>query len=86
MKKTFLIFAMAIPCFANEIKFSGETSYTQQQNKSLITQIHAEYSVDLYEPSHKMWSLSIKGKISPDYDHFGNEVKLNVFTVLGIDF
>lgn len=71
---------------ANEIKIDGQTNYTQQQNKTLITSFNVNYRVDLYEPGHKMWVVYLGGKINPDYDHFGNELKTNVFTTLGIDF
>jgi len=71
---------------ANEIKIDGQTNYTQQQNKTLITSFNVNYRVDLYEPVHKMWVVYLGGKINPDYDHFGNELKTNVFTTLGIDF
>ena len=46
----------------------------------------SEYSLQLYEPRDKCWSAFLSGKISPDYDLFGNELKTNVFTTLGVDF
>ena len=91
MKKTIkklaiLTFLSAISLQANELKFSGQTNYTQQQNKALITSFNVEYRVDLYEPDHKIWVVYLGGRVNPDYDHFGNEFKTNVFTTLGIDF
>lgn len=71
---------------ASEIKIDGQTNYTQQQDKTLITSFNVNYRVDLYEPRHKMWVVYLGGKINPDYDHFGNELKTNVITTLGIDF
>ncbi|MFZ9876480.1 MAG: hypothetical protein ACO3EY_05420 [Candidatus Nanopelagicales bacterium] len=73
-------------CNAFDVKFSGQTNYTQQKSKSLITTLNAEYKFKLYEPSHKGWELNLNGKVNPDYDHFGKEFKTNVFTTLGIDF
>ena len=73
-------------CKASDIKISGQTDYSQQKTKSLITTLNAEYKVKLYEPAHKGWELNLNGKVSPDYDHFGKEFKTNVFTTLGIDF
>lgn len=80
---TLLISAIAS---ANELKLTGQTEYTQQQTKTLITSINAEYRLTIYEPSHKFWLVYLGGKISPDYDLFGNELKTNVFTTLGVDF
>ena len=73
-------------CKASDIKFSGETNYSQQKTKSLITTLNVEYKIKLYEPAHKGWELNLNGKISPDYYYFGKELRTNVFTTLGIDF
>jgi hypothetical protein len=70
----------------NNIKFYGETDYTQKENKSLRSSINMDYRIHIYEPSHKKWVLYINGVITPDYDHFGKELKVNTFTTLGIDF
>jgi hypothetical protein len=87
MKRILLSFLMfSCSCWAAEVKVSGQTNYFQQKNKSLITSLNAEYRINLYEPKHKEWSLSLGGKVSPDIDHFGKEIKTNVFTTLGIDF
>lgn len=76
-------------CFAKEplnLKLFGETDYIQKRSKSLITSFDAEYRMNVYEPKHKFWLAYVGGKINPDYDHFGNEIKTNVFTTFGIDF
>jgi hypothetical protein len=52
----------------------------------MTTSLNTDYRLDLYEPKHKRWSTYIGGKVTPDYDHFGNEFKLNVFTTIGVDF
>lgn len=68
------------------IKVYGKTTYTQSNTKSLISTINLEYRIKLHEPKHKKWLLFLGGKISCDYDHFGKEMRQNVFTVFGIDF
>lgn len=86
-RKVFLLISLlCMPLYANDLKISGQTEYTQQQSKTLITSINAEYRVDIYKPDHKMWVVYLGGKINPEYDHFGKEVRANVFTTLGIDF
>jgi hypothetical protein len=80
-----LLFALSTTN-ANTFKVTGQTEYTQQQTKSLITTINAEYRVTIYEPGHKSWLVYIGGKISPDYNVFGKELKTNVFTTIGVDF
>lgn len=77
-----VVFASQSPKF----KVSGETDYSQQNTKSLITKIETDYRIKIYEPSHKLYCFWLGGKISTDYDHFGNDFKTNVFTTLGVDF
>jgi len=62
----------------------GETNYANQTTQSLVTTLNAEYSFYFYKNSN--YSLHFGGKVSTDIDHFGNEIKTNVFTVTGIDF
>ena len=69
-----------------KINISGETDYKKSKSESLDTKIYFEYNFSLYEPDHKKWSIFISGKINPAYDHFGKEIRTDVFTVLGIDF
>lgn len=76
-------------CFAiafEDIDITGETNYIKQGSESLITTINLEYRIKLHEPRHKKYAICLGGIISPDYDHFSNEIKTNVFTTLGIDF
>lgn len=68
------------------VKFKGKTEYSQQSSSELYTQFEANYKATVFEPKHKKWCYSLGGKISADYDHFGNETKINVFTVFGVDF
>lgn len=68
------------------IKITGDTNYYQETNKSLHTAIHTEYKYRLYEPKQKNWGLFLEGKITTCYDHFGNEVKADGITTLGVSF
>jgi hypothetical protein len=70
----------------NNIKFSGNTNYASQQATSLVTRVDADYSILLFEPRHEKWAFSLNGKVSMDYDHFGNETRANVFTTIGVEF
>jgi hypothetical protein len=79
----------AIVCLTANCCFSKEPSILLdlQVAKFVIERTsESEYSLPLYQPQHKRWSTFLSGKISPDYDVFGNELKTNVFTTLGVDF
>lgn len=83
------LLAICTSCFATDVKITKvrmESEYIKQHSHSLITKINLEYQVNLYEPLHKKWVLYLGGKLSPDYDHFGNEFKMNAFTTFGVDF
>ena len=83
----FFLFCSAFAfCDGFPLKFSGNTDYTKQTTSSLITQIDTDYKIVLFEPRHKKWAYTLNGKVSTDYDHFGNEIKVNVFTAFGVDF
>lgn len=89
MKKIlfFLFFSQTI--FAVDLKFtniSGNTKYEISENQKMSTELDIGYRVNFYEPKHKKWSFYLSGILNPDYDHFGNEIKVNTFTALGIDF
>jgi hypothetical protein len=86
-KIIFLFFIFNINVFAFELtKIRGETSYSKSSTESLNTSLIFEYNIKIYEPKHKKWELHISGKLNPCYDHFGNEIKMDAFTVLGIGF
>lgn len=70
----------------NTLKITGETDYIQKTNKTLITSLNLEYKIDIYTHPNNIYLIYVGGKISNDYDHFGNELKNNVFTTIGIDF
>lgn len=82
----FLICSSSYALDFNKIKIDGNTNYSKSNNESLVTNFFIEYEINLYEPSHKKWNIFLGGKLNPQYDHFGNEVKMDVFTVLGISF
>lgn len=69
-----------------DIDIYGETKYSKSNTTTLISTINTEWAYRVYEPSHKKWSMSVKGIVSPDLDHFQNEIKINTFTVLAFDF
>lgn len=69
-----------------DIDIYGNTNYSKDSSESFITTLNFEYQIKLFEPSHKKYMIYFGGKINPDYDHFNNEIKTNVFTTLGIDF
>jgi|LakMenEpi03Aug12_release.lakeMendotaPanAssembly.Ray.scaffolds.fasta_scaffold2905908_1 hypothetical protein len=71
-----------------EIDYSvrGETKYIKKTAESMNTSFVIDYKITLYEPGHKKYMLFLGGAVSPDYDHFGNEIKINGFTQLGIEF
>ena len=76
-------------CFGvafEDINITGDTNYSSSTDQSLKTNLYIEYNISLYEPSHKKWGLFLGGKVNPSYDHLGNETRVDVFTVLGIDF
>jgi hypothetical protein len=86
-KIIFLFFVFNFNVFGFELtKISGETEYTKSKTESLNTSLIFEYTIKIYEPKHKKWDLHISGKLNPQYDHFGNEIKMDAFTVLGISF
>jgi hypothetical protein len=67
-------------------KFSGETNYKESVYKTLNSKINIQYSFDLYKPSHQKYIIYLGGTLTNDYDHFGNVIKVNGFTTIGIDF
>ncbi len=70
---------------AQQVKFSGNTSYIQQTSKALSFANNIEYKIKLYE--HSKFSLSLFNALSVDLDCFQNEIKeTNVFTTLQIEF
>jgi hypothetical protein len=82
----FLMTATAVCQQTKPYKISGETNYSQSQDKALGTELTGEYRVVIHEPKHKDYVVYLGGKVVLDYDHFGNEMKTNAFTTIGVDF
>lgn len=83
-KATILLFLFAeAVCFSQNV--APVVSLQEKQN-SITINPDSEYRLSLYESFYKEWSLHLSGKVSPDYDIFGNELKTNVFTTFGVDF
>ena len=82
----FLMTATALCQQTKPYKIFGETNYTQSEDKALGTTLNGEYRVVIHEPKHKDYIVYVGGKVVLDYDHFGNELKANTFTTLGVDF
>jgi hypothetical protein len=78
----FIVFSTL--CFADNS--SSKVVETKLQQPAITFNLDQEYKLALYTPINKRWSAHLSGKINPDYDSFGNELKTNVFTTLGIDF
>ena len=84
-KATALLFLFA----SNAVGVSKDAptnTLLQKEAQSITFNSDSEYRLSLYEPVYKKWSLHLSGKVSPDYDIFGNELKTNVFTTVGVDF
>lgn len=82
----FLISTTALCQEAKSFKLFGETNYSQSEDKALGTNLNAEYRVLIHESKHKEYVVYFGGKVALDYDHFGNELRTNTFTTLGVDF
>jgi hypothetical protein len=83
-----LIVALLLIC-ANisyaQVKFDGNTNYSQQNNKQLTSSNKIEHLFKIYE-DHKIL-ISISNALNVDLDCFKNEIKeTNVFTTLKIEF
>lgn len=80
------IFLQSCSIKPKNFKFYGDTNYQESNTKNLNTNLSFEYSLPIYETRNKKFLYYLGGKISSDYDHFGNEIKANTFTTFGVDF
>ena len=83
-----IIIALLLICanisFA-QVRFDGNTNYSQQNTKHLTTSNKVEHIFKIYE-DHKIL-VSISNALNVDLDYFKNEIKeTNVFTTLKIEF
>lgn len=69
-----------------DIEIHGETEFSCQASISLKTSIYTLTSVTIFEPAHARWEIALTSVINPEFDHFQNELRVNVFTVLGVHF
>ena len=82
-----LFFNLLVSCKALEKpKVSGETNYERSNIEALRTKLKLDYKMNIYEDPEKRWLLHTGGNVAGDYDHFGNTVKVNAFSTVGIDF
>ena len=89
MKFIFLIYSLFILTCKGldfESKWSGNTDYTNSKSQSMITTIQSDYQIIIHEFKNKKYAITLNGKVNTAHDHFGNEINLDVFTTIGIDF
>jgi hypothetical protein len=68
------------------MKMFGETNFSKSNSESLKTELNMQINHKIYEPNHKKWSVVLTNVINPEIDHFQNEIRVNVFTTIGIEF
>jgi hypothetical protein len=79
-----LILIISNTSFA-QVRFDGNTNYSQQNDKHLSSSGKVEHLFKIYE-DHRVL-VSISNAINVDLDCFKNEIKeTNVFTTLKIEF
>jgi hypothetical protein len=69
-----------------DVELYGETNLSRGATAELKTSLNFAVEVPVFEPSHRKWVLVLTSVINPEVDHFQNEVRVNVFTVLGMHF
>ena len=68
-----------------QVRFDGNTNYSQQNDKHITSSNKIEHIFKIYE-DHKVL-ISLSNAINVDLDCFKNEIKeTNVFTTLKIEF
>ena len=93
MKKSLkILLALFFPvlfssCSNNEdFNFSGESNYSKTKNHSLTSSFSANYKLKIKTLSSTSIDTYLSGSTNPEYDHFLNEVKVNTFTGIHIEF
>ena len=85
MKLPLALFLICANIGYSQVRFDGNTNYSQQNNKQLTSSNKVEHIFKIYE-DHKIL-ISLSNAINVDLDHFKNEIKeTNVFTTLKIEF
>jgi len=67
------------------MKMFGETNFSKSNSESLKTELNIQINHKIYEPNHKKWSVVLTNVVNPEIDHFQNEIRVNVFTTIGIE-
>ena len=70
----------------NKLTFQGNINYTEQNNKSLINLLEAEYRVKLWEHPNKKYMIFFGGSIVHDYNIFMRSNKVSGFSQIGYEF
>jgi len=89
MFKKILIWLFCIyvaACSYQNTRAKGSTNFLHAKEASLTSNFTIEQRIVLYEGSNKSWGVISNNIIDVDYNHFGQEVKTNVFTTLGLEF
>ena len=85
MKLELALFLICANISFAQVRFNGNTDYSQQINKQLTSSNKVEHIFKIYE-DHKIL-VSISNALNVDLDCFKNEIKeTNVFTTLKIEF
>lgn len=85
MKLALALFLICANISFAQVRFNGNTDYSQQINKQLTSSNKVEHIFKIYE-DHKIL-VSISNALNVDLDCFKNEIKeTNVFTTLKIEF
>jgi hypothetical protein len=85
MKTIFVLFLLCVNIGYSQVRFDGNTNYSQQHDKHLTSSNKVEHIFKIYE-NHKIL-ISLSNAINVDLDHFKNEIKeTNVFTTFKIEF
>ena len=85
MKLALALFLIGVNISFAQVRFDGNTNYSQQINKQLTSSNKVEHIFKIYE-DHK-YLISVSNALNVDLDHFKNEIKeTNVFTTLKIEF
>jgi hypothetical protein len=85
MKLTLALILICANISFAQVRFNGNTDYSQQINKRLTSSNKVEHIFKIYE-DHKIM-ISLSNALNVDLDCFNNEIKeTNVFTTLKIEF
>jgi hypothetical protein len=69
-----------------DVNIYGETNLSKGQQEKLNTSLKVVTELEVFEPPHRRWVLVLTSVINPEIDHFQNELRVNVFTVIGMRF